>query len=216
LTGATAQAQEYETVDPDARLMLRVRDGDAGAFGEIVRLYQSRLLTVLQNLMGGREQAEDLTQEVFLRAYRARESYRPDAKFSTWLFTIANNVAKNAKRSKARRHEVNLTEDTGTQTGNPLESLAQAASGSMPARRLDKVELAEMVRIALDSLNERQRMAVLLSKFEGMSYADIAIAMDMSTSAIKSLLTRARDNLRNVLEPYMHEGEMPSGRDNSH
>jgi RNA polymerase sigma-70 factor (ECF subfamily) len=97
-------------------------------------------------------------------------------------------------------------------SANPLENMAQAASGLMPSRQLDKLERAEMVRIALESLNERQRMAVLLSKFEGMSYADIAATMNMSTSAIKSLLTRARDNLRAALEPYMQEGELPAER----
>ena len=85
--------------------------------------------------------------------------------------------------------------------------MAQAASGLMPMRQLDRVERAEMVRLAMETLNERQRMAVLLSKFEGMSYADIARTMNLSTSAIKSLLTRARTNLKLVLQPYIEQGE---------
>ena len=198
-------------IDPDARLMLRVRDDDASAFEELVRRYQNRLTSILQNFMGSREPAEDLAQDVFLRVYRARKSYRPDAKFSTWFFTIANNVAKNAKRSRSRRREVNfVTEGTGEYAANPLEHMAQAASGLMPTRQLDNVERAEMVKVALESLNERQRMAVLLSKFEGMSYADIGETMGLTTSAIKSLLSRARTNLKESLEPYMQQGEMPS------
>jgi RNA polymerase sigma-70 factor (ECF subfamily) len=190
--------------------MLRVRDDQAAAFEELVRRYQGRLLTVMQNMVGSREQAEDLVQEVFLRVFRARRTYRPEAKFSTWLYTIANNVARNSRRSKARRREVNVGgHDSGGFGVNPMEQLALAASGQMPARQLDRVERAEMVRLAMQTLNERQRMAVLLSKFEGMSYADIAVAMDLSTSAIKSLLTRARVNLRNVLEPYIRQGETP-------
>ena len=110
----TGEISTGQTIDPDARLMLRVGDDDAAAFEELVRRYQARLLTVLHNFMGSREQAEDLAQEVFMRAYRARKRYRAEAKFSTWLFTIASNVAKNAKRSKARRKEVNVAlEDTG-------------------------------------------------------------------------------------------------------
>ena len=208
-----------ETLDPDARLMLRVRDGQAAAFEELVRRYQNRLLMVLDNLVGDRGQAEDLTQEVFLRVFRARHTYTPDAKFATWLFTIANNVARNARRSHSRRREVNVEgRESGPMGANPLEQMAVAASGQMPSREIDRGERAQMVRLALQSLNERQRMAVLLSKFEGMSYADIAATMDLSTSAIKSLLTRARHNLRMVLEPYVQTGEslaarLPTGRD---
>jgi RNA polymerase sigma-70 factor (ECF subfamily) len=89
--------------------------------------------------------------------------------------------------------------------------MAQAASGLMPTRRLDKTELQEVVRFAVSTLNERQRMAVLLSKFEELSYADIAVAMDMTPQAVKSLLSRARENLRAVLEPYLERGERPVG-----
>ena len=89
--------------DPDIRLMLRVRDDDAGAFAELVELYQHRLVTIMHHLVGNKEEAEDLAQEVFLRVYRTRKKYRPAAKFSTWLFTIANNLALNALRSRQRK-----------------------------------------------------------------------------------------------------------------
>ena len=96
-------AERYTLADPDVRLMLQVRDGSAAAFEELVLRYQNRLLTVLEHLVNSREQAEDLAQEVFLRVFRARKRYEPAAKFSTWLFTIANNVASNARRSRAHR-----------------------------------------------------------------------------------------------------------------
>jgi RNA polymerase sigma-70 factor, ECF subfamily len=202
----------YELFDPDVRLMLRVRDDDAAAFEELVLRYQTRLVSILQHLVRGRDQAEDLAQEVFLRVFRARKRYRPDAKFSTWLFTIANNVASNANRSQARRREVHVSSSQGSGCANiPLEQLALAASGSMPARRLDKVERAEIVRQAVTSLNDRQRMALLLSKFEGMSYAEIAEAMELTIQATKSLLSRARENLRVLLGPYIEDGLRPSG-----
>ena len=89
-------ARRYELQDPDVRLMLEVRDGSAAAFDALMTRYQSRLVTVLGHLTGRRDLAEDLSQEVFLRVYRARERYVPGAKFSTWLYTIANNVASNA------------------------------------------------------------------------------------------------------------------------
>ncbi len=197
--------------DPDVRLMLAVRDDDAEAFEELVVRYQSRLVNLLEHMVGDRDLAEDLAQEVFLRVYRARKSYQPDAKFSTWLFTIANNVASNANRSRFRRHEVSLRTRSGGSTGlPPMEQMLLASTGQIPARQLDKAEIRDVVRLALSSLSERQRLAVLLSKFEGMSYADIAETMALSPQAIKSLLSRARVNLRAVLEPYFESGERPN------
>lgn len=196
--------------DPDVRLMLEVREGSAIAFEQLVARYQDRLVTVLSHMLGDRDQAEDLAQEVFLRVYRSRARYQPGAKFATWLFTIANNTALNALRSRARRREVNLVaRQSGSFRGGPLDRMLQASSGQMPARQIEKAELRAIVRLALESLNERQRMAVLLCKFEEMSYADIAEAMELTPKAVKSLLARARVNLRDVLAPYLEAGHRP-------
>lgn len=193
--------------------MLRVRDDDAAAFEELVMRHQSRLITILEHLVSSRHQAEDLAQDVFLRVYRARKGYIPVAKFSTWLYTIANNVARNAYRSRARRPEVHLgPRDSQGISQNPLEQLATAASGHLPTRQLDNFEMSEIVQLAVQSLNDRQRMAVLLSKFEEMSYAEIANIMDMSPQAIKSLLSRARNKLRETLDPYLKFGELPTNK----
>jgi RNA polymerase sigma-70 factor (ECF subfamily) len=206
-----SSAHQYQLQDPDVRLMLKVRDDNAAAFDELMLRYQNRLVTVLEHLVGRRDQAEDLAQEVFLRVYRARKRYVAGAKFSTWLYTIANHVAANALRSRSRRPEVNLApraSDSGPAAA--LDKMAVAASGAMPARQLDKAELRDVVRQALLGLSERQRMAVLLNKFEDMSYADIAAAMEMSPQAIKSLLSRARVNLKEILEPYLEDGTRPN------
>ena len=203
-----ATIDRYTQSDPDVRLMLRVAEGDALAFEELMRGYQSRVVGVLAHLVGRRDMAEDLAQDVFLRVYRARERYVPASKFSTWLFTITNNVALNALRGLSRRKEVNLTSKRTDESGsNPIEAAALAASGLMPTRQLDKSEMSEVVRLAVESLNERQRMAVLLAKFEHMSYAEIGEVMEMTPQAIKSLLSRARTNLRTILEPYLEQGE---------
>ncbi|MBI1899541.1 MAG: sigma-70 family RNA polymerase sigma factor [Planctomycetia bacterium] len=215
---SNTQGQDYELRDPDVRLMLRVRDDDAAAFEELMLRYQNRVLTLLEHMVAHRHQAEDLTQDVFLRVYRARKHYVPGSKFSTWLFTIVNNVASNAKRSRARRREVNL--DPGTSSGSGpvarqnLDAIAVAASGSMPSRLVVKAEMRDVIRAAVSELNDRQRMAVLLSKFEGMGYADIAKAMEMTPQAIKSLLSRARENLRGFLEPYLERGDRPASEGN--
>ena len=210
-----SSARRYALRDPDVRLMLEVRDDDAGAFEELMLRYQGRLVTVLGHLVGNRDQAEDLAQEVFLRVYRSRKSYVPGAKFATWLFTIANNVAANARRSRSRRREVTLEgRDSGPMGARPMEALATASSGQLPTRQLDKAEMRDIVRMALEALNERQRLAVLLNKFEGMSYADIAQTMELTPQAVKSLLSRARGNLRDVLEPYLDHGDRPSSGNN--
>ena len=202
-----SQPINYELHDPDVRLMLQVRGGSGPAFEELVLRYQNRLLTILEHLVGNREQAEDLAQETFLRVFRARERYEPGAKFSTWLFTIANNVASNALRSRSRRKEVGVPEGNSSESGAlQLDQMAKAASGLQPTRNLDKLEQAEMVRHAVAALSERQRMALLLAKFEGMSYQDIADSMGLSVQAIKSLLSRARVNLKEILTPYVEQG----------
>ena len=204
-----SSARRY-ALDPDVRLMLEVREGSATAFEELVRRYQARLVRVLEHLVHGREQADDLAQEVFLRVYRSRKQYAPGSKFATWLFTIANNVASNALRDRWRRREVTLSPgESGSMGAGPLDRLAQAGSGAIPARQIDKAEMREIVGLALESLSERQRLAVLLNKFEGMSYADIAETMQMSPQGIKSLLSRARENLRQILEPYIEQGIHP-------
>jgi RNA polymerase sigma-70 factor (ECF subfamily) len=211
LSSNGTSATSYASIDPDVRLMLQVRDDNPAAFEQLVVRYQDRLINVLEHLVRSRESAEDLAQEVFLRVFRARKTYEPGAKFSTWLFTIANNVASNAVRNRSRRKEVNVSATGNSDsTALPLTELALAKSGFMPARRLDKLEMAEVVRVAMDSLGERQRMALLLCKFENMSYQDIADTMGLSVKAVKSLLSRARVNLKSILEPYVEQGARPS------
>jgi RNA polymerase sigma-70 factor (ECF subfamily) len=190
--------------DPDIRVMLRVRDDDAAAFAELVELYQHRLVTILHHLVGNLDEAEDLAQEVFLRVYRSRKKYHPRAKFSTWLFTIANNLALNALRSKHRKSSVPLNlRDSGPLGPRPAEQLVHDSS-AIPTRQVQQQELVLMIQQALNTLNERQRMAVVLNKFEDMNYADIAEVMGMTVKAVKSLLSRARENLRMALKDYIY------------
>ncbi len=190
--------------DPDVQLMLRAKRGDDAAFSQLVEAYQDRLVGVLYHLLGNQEAAEDLGQEVFLRIYRNRSKYEAKAKFSTWMFHIANNLASNWRRDGARRREASLAgSDSGPLEARPQEQFLAEKSALMPARVLDRAESQKVVQAALESLNERQKMAVLLHKFEQMSYIDIAEAMDLSPQAVKSLLSRARENLRAYLEPYL-------------
>jgi RNA polymerase sigma-70 factor (ECF subfamily) len=210
VSGTGETSAQLALRDPDIRLMLRIRDDDAGAFAELVERYQHRLVTVMHHLVGNKEEAEDLAQEVFLRVYRVRKKYRPRAKFSTWLFTIANRLALNALRSRQRRPAVRLdVRDSGPLGPRPAEQLVVDRM-DQPGDRMDKQELAAVVHQALDGLNERYRMAVLLNKFEDMNYAEIAEVMELTATAIKSLLSRARQNLRAALQSYVcMDGETP-------
>src|SRR4051794_38355835 len=154
--------------------MLQVRDDVQGAFEVLVARYQHRLLGLMVHLVGRVEEAEDLTQEVFLRIYRARKGYKPRAKFSTWVFTIANNLALNHLRGKGRNPTTPMGGlDTGSQPAVPADQGAVSRDGT-PSAQMRQVELSEVVRGALEGLGEDQKLAVLLSRFEEMSYTEIA------------------------------------------
>ena len=190
--------------DPDVQLMLRVATDDHGAFEELVRRYQHRLIGFFFNLLGDRTVSEDLAQDAFLRIYRARERYKASARFSTWLFRIAHNLASNQIRGMAKRkREISLVARQSDSQELRLEQRVLAdRSALMPTRQLVSREVQIQVREALDCLGERQKMAVLLHKFEGMSYEDISKVMDMNVVAVKSLLARARGKLKKALEQF--------------
>jgi RNA polymerase sigma-70 factor, ECF subfamily len=203
--------QQLEARDPDVRLMVQVRNDVAGAFESLVERYQNRLVGIFFHLVGNMEEAEDLCQEVFLRIYRARKGYRPRAKFSTWLFTIANNLALNNLRRKGRTTSLPLGGGTGSQPISPVAKGLVGREGT-PSAQVRQAELSDLVRDALAALGEDQKMAVLLNKFEDMSYAEIADVMGRSPAAVKSLLARARNQLREQLEPYLLTGQRgPAG-----
>ena len=190
--------------DPSTELMLRVRDGDAAAFERLMELWQDRLVRLFMHHTGDHATAEDLAQEVFLRVYRSRASYKPTAKFTTWIHTIANHVASDLKQRSYRRREYGVPASaSASSSAIGLDQMAVAASGLMPARAADRSELRAVVQEAIASLGERQRMAVLLAKFEHCSYEEIAAAMELSVPAVKSLLFRARDQLREAIAPYL-------------
>ena len=207
MTGHTSAIMALR--DPDIRLMLRVRADDNEAFADLVDRYRHRLVGIMNHLIGNADEAEDLAQEVFLRVYRTRHKYTPKAKFSTWLFTIANNLAMNAIRDRQRRKTLPLeVSDSGPVGGWPTAPIS-ADRAAPPTAGLQQQELAAVIRAALDELNERQRVAVVLNKFEDMNYAEIADVMGLTAKAVKSLLSRARAKLRERLQPYIYMDAEP-------
>ena len=201
-------AERYTAHDPDVRLMLRVRDDDAEAFEELMLRYQNRVVSLLAHITGHRDMAEDLAQDVFLRIYRARKRYIPVRSFRPGCLRSSHNVASNAQRTLSRRKEVHLAAQQCERYRGQRPRRRGGRRRAIRCRRgsSTRLELRDAVNVAVASLNERQREAVLLNKFEHLSYEEIAEVMEMTPSAVKSLLTRARSNLRDVLEPYLQQG----------
>jgi RNA polymerase sigma-70 factor (ECF subfamily) len=186
-------------LDAETVLMLRVQAEEDGAFAELVAQLSGRIYARLQRLVQDRQEAEDLTQEVFLRLYRARERYQPRAKFSTWLFHITQNVARNALRSRRRRRWLH----TGMLDGAGDELNERTALPGRVGDALERRELAQAVRTAVAGLMGRQRRAFEMQQYQDRSYAEIARAMALSPKAAKSLLYRARIQLRDLLGTYL-------------
>ena len=179
-------------VDPDVRLMLAFRDGDAAAFDGLFQRWASPLLRYLERMLRDAAAAEDLVQEVFLRVHRARERYTPDARFSTWLYRIATNLALNELRRPRRRDPHQSTDEDGAVW---LVSDASPTDEIVDARRRGEAALRE-----LEALPERQRAALWLTAVEGLAYSEVAAALDVSEKAVKALVHRGRSALAEKLQ----------------
>ena len=181
--------------------MLDVKAGDDSSFDFLLRKYRSPLVNFLNRMVRDSSTAEDLAQEVFLRVYRARKQYTPSAKFTTWLFRIATNVALNSVRDTRRRKmEVSIDAPTGDEDSRPMELRAREKRIDEHLLERDRIET---IRRAILALPEKQRAAVLLHKYEEMDYAEISRVLDCSESALKSLLFRAYESLRVQLAPLV-------------
>ncbi len=187
--------------DPDVRLMQRVQRGDAEAFAQLQSRYTPRVFGYFCRQLRDRAEAEDLTQEVFLRLYRSRVRYQPRARFATWIFHITQNVARNALRSRRRRPCIHLDPEAPTNRGLLEATLRDRVES--PSRPLERTELAGVVRAAVAELAGRQRAALELHQFHDHTYAEVAAELDMTPKAAKSLLYRARNQLREVLQPFV-------------
>ncbi|MBZ5611143.1 MAG: sigma-70 family RNA polymerase sigma factor [Acidobacteriia bacterium] len=176
--------------------MLRVSEDDVPSFETLLARNRRAVLNHLYRLVRNRAIAEELAQDVFLRVYRARKSYRPGAKFATWLFRITTNVALNWRRDTRRESAQVRLDDNAPGSVRKLEVADQAPGAD---QRLAQDQWAEEIRAAIESLPAKQLAAVLLHKYEGMDYAQIAQVLDCSIPALKSLLFRAYETLRRRL-----------------
>jgi RNA polymerase sigma-70 factor, ECF subfamily len=186
----------------DAEMMLRVKAGDDSAFDYLVQKYRRAMINFMYRMAHNSAAAEDLAQEVFLRVYRSRGSYEPSAKFTTWLYRIATNLAVNhARDTRHERPETMVSldepdEETGT-------SMDVADSSLTVEEKLVRRERLMAIRKTVQKLPERQRIAVLMHKYQQMDYKQIAEVLNLSESATKSLLFRAYETLREQLKSFI-------------
>jgi RNA polymerase sigma-70 factor (ECF subfamily) len=186
-------------LDPDTALMLKVREGDGPSFDQLLKRHRSGVVNHLYRLVNNnRDIAEELAQEVFIRVYRSRTRYQPDAKFTTWLFRITTNVALNWRRD-TRREAAHLRLDDEIRNAHKRELWDHAP-------RADEVLVlqhrAKQIRAAIQMLPAKQLSAVLLHKYEGLEYSEIAEVLDCTIPALKSLLFRAYEKLRQRLAQF--------------
>lgn len=184
----------------DVQLMLGVKAGDDLSFELLLERYRAPLVNFLYRMVRDQATAEDLAQEVFLRVFRARKSYAPSARFTTWLFRIATNVALNALRDgRHRARELSLEAPRPADSERPLLELPDAAPSA--EQRLMARDRARSIRRAILALPDKQRAAVVLHKYHELDYDEIARILGCSESALKSLLFRAYEALRVELAP---------------
>ncbi|SRR5579875_8685 len=197
----------------DVELMLDVKAGDGQSFDLLLEKYRSPLVNFLGRMVHDRATAEDLAQEVFLRVFRARKQYTPSAKFTTWLFRIATNLALNSLRdNRHQRMEVSIDAPASDDENAPPRELP--AKDARIDQQMIEQDRAEVIRRAVLSLPEKQRVAVLLHKYEEMDYSEIAKVLECSESALKSLLFRAYESLRVQLAPlvFTQPAASPAGK----
>jgi RNA polymerase sigma-70 factor (ECF subfamily) len=186
------------TRDPDIALIRGIAEGEEGALEELVTKYQRRVLNTIYRYIGDPEEAEDLAQEVFVKVWRGAGGFRGKSKVSTWIYRIAVNhcLSHRAKR-KTRVESLDEIQERG--------GIPEATKVEVDRERERR---AELVRDAVGELPERQRMALILSKFEGRSYKEISEIMGTTLSSVESLIFRAKDNLGKKLLPLRERGEI--------
>jgi RNA polymerase sigma-70 factor (ECF subfamily) len=186
----------------DAQVMLRVKEGDESAFDYLVQKYRRPIVNFMYRMAHNAAAAEDLAQEVFLRAYRSRSSYEASAKFTTWLYRIATNLAINhARDTRHERPETTVSlDEPDEETGTTLDIADKSLSAEENIVRRERLMA---IRQKVQALPERQRMAVVMHKYQQMDYKQIAEVLKLSESATKSLLFRAYETLREQLKDFV-------------
>lgn len=190
--------QRAEGID-DAALMAQVAHGDTVAFERLVERHQSLVIGTVGRMLGHNSDVEDVAQQVFIRVWKGAPRYRPTAKFTTWLLTITRNLVFNEARRR-KRHPGDTLDVKGEETLALTEPARR-----VPDEELLEAELERAIESAISALPEKQRMAVILRRYESKSYEEIGGVLGLTVPAVKSLLFRARTELRATLKRYLEE-----------
>jgi len=184
----------------DAELVIRVQSGDKSAFDLLVIKYQHKVMKLVSRYIRDGSEVEDVTQEAFIKAYRALANFRGDSAFYTWLYRIAINTAKNSLVSRGRRPP---SSDIEVETAEVLDGAASLREMATPERNLLRDEIANTVQKAIESLPEDLRTAITLREIDGLSYEDIAQVMTCPIGTVRSRIFRARETIDNELRPLI-------------
>lgn len=185
----------------DEELVLRVQQGDKSAYDILVLRYQHKIVQLVNRYVKDHSEAQDVAQEAFIKAYRALGSFRGESAFYTWLYRIAINTAKNYLVARARRSS---DYQVDVQDAEAIENAPQLQGLDTPERQLLGDEIAETIQAAIENLPEEMRLAIVLREFEGMSYEEIAEAMDCPVGTVRSRIFRAREAIDNKLSPLLN------------
>lgn len=188
--------------DPGVGWMLRYQAGDEDAFDRLVEAYSPRVYALLTRFLGSVASREDLVQEVFLRVIRARDDYRPEARFSTWLYRIAFNLCANENERRRPRASLDAAADPD---GDEFRGFRADERTPAPGEALERGDLVRSVRAAIEALPERQRMALVLAKYEELPYEEVGRVLGTSEKAVKSMIHRARETLRASLSAFLED-----------
>lgn len=186
--------------DADVLLMKQVKTGDIAAFEKLVEMHQTRVIRTVAKMLGDETDAEDIAQQVFIRIWKSAPRYKATAKFTTWLFKITRNLVFNEIRRRKRHPATPLEMEQEEHAFQPADLRTKT-----PDNALLNDELQEAIQCAIDALPETQRMAILLRRYEEMPYEEIAEVLKLSVPAVKSILFRARTELREMLKKYLEE-----------
>jgi len=186
--------------DEDIRLMLRFQNGEESCFEQLVERHKNRVFNIAYRFLGNYQDAEDLAQQIFIKVYHASKSYKPQAKFTTWLYAICRNTCLKALR-KNKPNVVSIHQDVEL-TENKVAPQYADPNIATPSESLLNNEQSLLIKNALDALPANQKMAVILCRYDRLSYEEIAIIMKCSVKAVKSLLHRAKINLKEKLKDY--------------
>ena len=183
--------------------MARVAEDEERAFSELVRRFQGRVMNLISRVLNDRESADDLAQEVFVRIYVHRRNYRRGSKFSTWLFTIAANLAKNEIRRRVRKRHWFSLDALQDLLKDSAPQLADTAEGQ--ERTMEREQLQELMARSIGTVPEKYRLALVLRDLEGLPYEEIAIVLGIPGGTVRSRINRARSMLKRKLEPLLRE-----------